>query len=146
MTLGFMRNGFSLIECLVTITLISVLALMASAWPSHSARYKAHVQLSALTTQLNAARSQAVFSGVPVRMSQTGPWPVPQILWRGFGHADLEFSSLGGSRNGVFWYCPTPGYAGRGLIVSRAGRLRRTRDTNGDGLHEQPDGQGFVCP
>jgi len=72
------------------------------------------------------------------------------IRWRSFGNRQyLQFTALGFTKNqnGNFTYCPFNGELAfaRQLIVNRAGRARRSHDTNGDGIVEDSRGRPVRC-
>ena len=73
-----------------------------------------------------------------------------RIFWRAFGNRQyLQFTALGFTRaqNGNFTYCPDSGdlRQARQLIVNRAGRTRRSIDTDGDGIAEDSRGRPLRC-
>jgi type IV fimbrial biogenesis protein FimT len=57
---------------------------------------------------------------------------------------------LTGVNNGTFVFCDVRGYQkARGLVVARTGRVRATRDDNGNGVQETGSGNDFTdqnCP
>ncbi len=62
----------------------------------------------------------------------------------------IRFSPVGFTLagNGTFRFCPPGGdnrYA-RAVIVNKAGRPRLSRDTDGDGIHEDAAGRPLTCP
>ncbi|HWP00906.1 MAG TPA: GspH/FimT family pseudopilin [Methylococcus sp.] len=62
----------------------------------------------------------------------------PRIIFDGKGF-------LTGVNNGTFIFCDVRGYGkARGLAVARTGRVRATRDDNGDGIHEDGSGNNFT--
>jgi len=72
------------------------------------------------------------------------------LTWQGFGGSRVTVESLGTAfaSNGTFTYCRNdsdPLYS-RQVIVSRGGRARLSRDTNGDGIHESSQGDAIACP
>ncbi|HEX5276586.1 MAG TPA: GspH/FimT family pseudopilin [Fluviicoccus sp.] len=73
-----------------------------------------------------------------------------RLAWKGFQGKVLTYESFGTSYagNGTFTYCPedsTPRYR-RQVVVSRSGRVRTSRDLNGDGIHETASGGQISCP
>lgn len=73
-----------------------------------------------------------------------------RLLWRSFGNRQsLTFTPLGFTRNqnGSFTYCPDDGNLrnARVLVINRAGRVRRARDSNGDGMVEDSRGRVPRC-
>lgn len=144
-----MSRGFSLIECLVTITILAIVSHWA--WLQSSGG-RQHAQLRAATSAIQLARSHAVTSGENTRLNTDLSIPSIKtservdLLWRGFGPGYLSFDRLGGATNGTLWSCPPGIVHGRGLIVSRTGRVRPTPDLNGDGVFESATGQAFSCP
>ena len=72
-----------------------------------------------------------------------------EIFWRAFRNKQyLQMSPLGFTRfqNGTFTYCPKEGleYA-RGIILNAAGRIRFTKDKDGDGIDEGASGKPLRC-
>lgn len=73
-----------------------------------------------------------------------------QLTWKGFTNQRLIFESMGitSASNGTFTYCELdkdPRYS-RQAIVSRGGRARLSKDKNGDGFHEDSNGNLINCP
>lgn len=76
--------------------------------------------------------------------------PRGEIYWRAFQNRQyLQFNALGFTRNqnGNFTYCPDNGRLefARQLIVNRAGRTRRSKDRDGDGIAEDSRGRPLRC-
>lgn len=72
------------------------------------------------------------------------------LTWRGFGGSRIVIESLGTtfSSNGSFTYCSLdndPLYT-RQVVINRGGRVRTSRDTNHDGIHEDGSGHNLICP
>lgn len=73
------------------------------------------------------------------------------IQWKGFGStSSLRFDRLGraSASNGSFTYCPGSkdnNYA-RQVVINRGGRVRYSKDRNGDGIHEDASGKPLSCP
>lgn len=73
------------------------------------------------------------------------------VAWSGFGGNNallVEGFGTPYAGNGSFTYCSEdkePMYR-RQVIVSRGGRIRMSRDTNGDGIHESANGGLIDCP
>jgi len=72
-----------------------------------------------------------------------------QIRWRAFGvRSSLQWlpSGMTNHQNGTFEIClnDDPRYA-RALIITKAGRVRRSKDTNGNGIHENAKGEDIRC-
>lgn len=73
-----------------------------------------------------------------------------RIDWRGFGAgSSLRFDSFGraSASNGSFTYCPgnnQRSYA-RQVVINRGGRVRYSRDRDGDGIHEDASGNPLKC-
>lgn len=72
------------------------------------------------------------------------------LTWRGFGGNRITVESFGTAfaSNGTFTYCrnDTDPLYRRQVIISRGGRARLSRDTNGDGIHENSQGNPISCP
>jgi len=73
-----------------------------------------------------------------------------KLRWNGFSGQRLIFESMGitYASNGTFTYCEldkNPLYS-RQVIVSRGGRARLSKDKNGDGFHEDINGNVITCP
>ncbi len=71
------------------------------------------------------------------------------LKWRGFGYKrSLQWLETGitNHQNGSFEFCygkdPTNG---RGIFITKAGRIRFSKDTDGDGIHENATGKPIVC-
>lgn len=72
------------------------------------------------------------------------------LSWKGFSGKRMVFENSGitAASNGTFTYCEldkTPLYS-RQVIVSRGGRARPSQDKNGDGVHEDINGNTITCP
>ena len=71
------------------------------------------------------------------------------LTWRAFGHRkSLQWLETGitNHQNGSFEFC----YAGkadkaRGLFLTKAGRIRFSKDSNGDNIHENSTGKPISC-
>lgn len=81
-------------------------------------------------------------------------WPLTlqqaKLTWSGFGGTKMTFEIMGitSASNGTFTYCEldkNPLYS-RQVIVSRGARARLSQDKNGDGLHDNTQGNTIVCP
>lgn len=73
-----------------------------------------------------------------------------QIYWRSFGNRQyLQFLPEGSTnnQNGSFTLCPKNGDLrhARQLVVSRTGRIRHARDSDGDGFVENSRGKPVRC-
>ena len=72
------------------------------------------------------------------------------LNWSGFGGKTLRVEAFGipFASNGSFTYCPgnKDSHLNRQVIVNRSGRVRPSRDTNGDGIHESAAGSNISCP
>ena len=72
-----------------------------------------------------------------------------RLSWRAFGHKkSLQWRETGitNHQNGSFEFC----YAdddklARGLYITKAGRVRYSKDKNGDGVHEKVNGSPINC-
>lgn len=72
------------------------------------------------------------------------------ITWKGFGAGSgLRFDRYGraSASNGSFTYCPgnKENQYARQIIINRGGRVRYSRDKNGDGIHEDASGSALRC-
>ncbi|MBK6757086.1 MAG: GspH/FimT family pseudopilin [Moraxellaceae bacterium] len=72
------------------------------------------------------------------------------LKWQGFSGSKIIFERMGitSASNGTFTYCEldkNPLYS-RQVIVSRGGRARLSQDKNGDGFHDNSQGNTIVCP
>lgn len=72
-----------------------------------------------------------------------------ELRWRGFGGNIVRFDRLGRSTasNGNFTYCADnrrPEFA-RQVVLNRGGRIRHSRDRDGDGIHEDSSGHPLSC-
>lgn len=72
------------------------------------------------------------------------------LSWRGFNTTRLVIEPLGitFASNGSFTYCPNDNDRSyiRQIVVNRGGRVRLSRDSNSDGIHENGNGQALTCP
>lgn len=72
------------------------------------------------------------------------------IHWKGFSGSKLIFESLGitYASNGTFTYCDISKdlTLNRQVIVNRGGRAKKSYDANGDGIHEDSQGNNIFCP
>lgn len=73
-----------------------------------------------------------------------------RIAWRGFGSGvSLRFDRYGraSASNGSFTYCPgnKESRFARQVVINRGGRVRYSRDRNGDGVHEDASGKPLSC-
>ncbi|PTQ90675.1 GspH/FimT family pseudopilin [Agitococcus lubricus] len=73
-----------------------------------------------------------------------------RLSWQGFSGPRLIIESFGMTyaSNGTFTFCRHDGEAefSRQVIISRGGRVRFSRDRNGDGIHETSSGMPISCP
>ncbi|MFT5452845.1 MAG: type IV fimbrial biogenesis protein FimT [Enterobacterales bacterium] len=71
------------------------------------------------------------------------------IFWRAFQNRQyLQMSPQGFTRfqNGTFTYCPKEGLEySRGIILNAQGRVRFTKDEDGDGIDEGANGKPLRC-
>lgn len=72
-----------------------------------------------------------------------------RLRWRSFGARNsLQWHQTGitNHQNGSFEYCyiDKPKLA-RGLFITKAGRIRLSKDTNGDDIHEDAKGDNIQC-
>jgi len=72
-----------------------------------------------------------------------------KLNWRAFGNRkSLQWLETGitNHQNGSFEFCynDDPKLA-RGLYITKAGRVRYSKDNNGDGVHEKVNGSPIVC-
>jgi len=90
------------------------------------------------------------FNGTDTLITEFSPFPEGDtIFWRSFQNRQyLQMSPRGTTRyqNGTFTYCPKEGleYA-RGIIINAAGRVRFTKDNDGDGIDEGADKRPLRC-
>lgn len=72
-----------------------------------------------------------------------------RITWRAFGNRQfLQMKPSGFTRyqNGTFTYCPKEGVKfARALIINAAGRVRFSKDADGDGINEDAKGKPLKC-
>lgn len=85
-----------------------------------------------------------------VIVSRTPGFTGGSLRWRSFrNRIDLVFASGGVTDwlNGSFLYCDDTGNPGaaRMLIVNVAGRVRQSRDSDGDGIREDSRGRPLKC-
>ena len=71
------------------------------------------------------------------------------ISWRAFGHKQsLQWlpSGITNHQNGSFEICyKNEAKYARALILTKTGRIRRSKDTDGDEIHENSRGQNISC-
>ncbi len=90
------------------------------------------------------------FNGSDTLITEFGQFPEGDIIfWRSFQNRQyLQMSQRGTTRyqNGTFTYCPKEGleYA-RGIIINAAGRVRFSKDKDGDGIDEGADRRPLRC-
>lgn len=81
-----------------------------------------------------------------------GPLPEGETLqWRAFQsrpYLQIEPSGFMRYQNGNFTWCPASRDVrfARQLVVNATGRVRVSRDTDGDGIDEDSAGQALSCP
>lgn len=97
----------------------------------------------------NPSRSRQPDSDGPLRVLRFARLP-GELHWRSFGNRQsLTYTPLGFTRNqnGSFTYCPDDGNLrnARVLVINRAGRVRRARDSDGDGIVEGSGGRLPRC-
>lgn len=73
-----------------------------------------------------------------------------KITWRAFQNKNyLQYSPTGFTRsqNGTFRYCVVGNELSfnRALVINRSGRVRSSQDINGDGIHEDREGEPVLC-
>lgn len=71
------------------------------------------------------------------------------LRWRAFGvRSSLQWHQTGitNHQNGSFEFCykDKPEFA-RGLFITKAGRIRQSKDSNGDNIHENASGNNISC-
>lgn len=74
-----------------------------------------------------------------------------RVYWRSFRNRSyLQFHPRGFTRwqNGNFLYCPADADPARArmAIINAQGRIRRARDSDGDGVVEDASGRAVSCP
>lgn len=71
------------------------------------------------------------------------------LRWRAFGvRNSFQWHQTGitNHQNGIFEYCHTEqASASRALIISKAGSIRLSKDTNEDEIHENASGDNIIC-
>lgn len=72
-----------------------------------------------------------------------------RLTWRAFGvRRSLQWLETGitNHQNGTFEFClDNDAKFARGLFITKAGRVRYSKDTNGDGIHEKVNGEPISC-
>jgi type IV fimbrial biogenesis protein FimT len=74
-----------------------------------------------------------------------------QLSWRGAGGSSSQVLLYTAERgrldmsNGSFWYCAGENYWHRVVILPKIGNPRRSKDRNGDGIHETASGINISC-
>jgi len=72
-----------------------------------------------------------------------------KLRWCAFGvRSSFQWHQTGitNHQNGTFQYCYTnKPELSRGLFISKAGRIRMSKDENGDGIHENASGNNIDC-
>jgi type IV fimbrial biogenesis protein FimT len=70
------------------------------------------------------------------------------LSWRAFGfRKSIQWLETGitNHQNGTFYFCHEDASKSRALIITKAGRIRYSKDTNGDDLHENASGKPLSC-
>ena len=72
-----------------------------------------------------------------------------QLRWKAFGvRSSMQWHHTGitNHQNGTFEFCynQQPKYS-RALIITKAGRIRASKDLDGDGIHENSRGKNLSC-
>lgn len=180
--------GFTLIESLVVISILSLLSFVAAGmWNTLQLRLESRAAITLLANSLSDARTTAITRQIPVAVCGSrnasecdslwqdgvlvfldvtgvgkpssdkdilGFYRIEthdaRIVWKGFGNGtSLRFDRFGraSASNGSFTYCPGNKetlYA-RQVVINRGGRVRYSRDRNGDGIHEDAGGKALSC-
>lgn len=72
-----------------------------------------------------------------------------RLTWRAFGvRRSLQWLETGitNHQNGTFEFClDNDAKLARGLFLTKAGRVRYSKDKNGDGIHEKVNGDPISC-
>ncbi len=72
-----------------------------------------------------------------------------RLTWRSFGaRHSLQWLEAGitNHQNGTFEFClGNDAKFARGLFITKAGRVRYSKDKNGDGIHEKVNGEPIRC-
>lgn len=89
-------------------------------------------------------QNDAVIEYVPLHLKTAN------LSWRGFNTTRLVIEPLGitFASNGSFNYCPKDNDRSyiRQIVINRGGRVRFSRDSNADGIHENGNGEPLTCP
>ena len=70
------------------------------------------------------------------------------LNWRAFGfRKSIQWLETGitNHQNGTFYFCHEDATKSRALIITKAGRIRYSKDTDGDDLHESANGKPLNC-
>lgn len=147
--------GYSLLESMVVLAIISVLAIAATANVFSSQESQRVEQgLRSLYSLSQSARQLAITQArtVVVEQSPQG-WRIRdgaiahqvQADFRGFRGRRVRFYPDGSSDNGSWTLCIPPYKNPRGLVLSKTGRARVTQDKDSDGLDEGANGMPIEC-
>lgn len=147
--------GYSLLESMVVLAIISVLAIAATADVfSNQESQRVEQGLRSLYSLSQAARQSAITEAreVVVEQSPHG-WRIRdgaiahavQAEFRGFRSSRVRFYPNGSSDNGSWTLCIPPYQHPRALVLSKTGRARVTQYTDGDGLDERANGKPIEC-
>ena len=146
--------GYSLLESMVVLAIISVLTIAATANVfSNNESQRVEQGLRSLYSLSQAARQLAV--------TEARKWWLNKVLtdgrfggaiahqvqadFRGFRGSRVRFYPDGSSDNGSWTLCIPPYQHPRALVLSKTGRARVTQDTDGDGLDEGANGKPIEC-
>ena len=70
------------------------------------------------------------------------------LSWKAFGHRkSIQWLETGitNHQNGTFYFCHEDATKSRALIITKAGRIRYSKDSDGDSLHENASGEPLKC-
>ena len=149
------ETGYSLLESMTVLAIISVLAIAATANVfSNQEALRVDQGLRSLYSLSQAARQLAITQAREVLVEQSpNGWRIRngaiahpvQAEFRGFRGSSVRFYPDGSSDNGSWLLCIPPYQHPRALVLSKTGRARATQDKDGDGRDEGANGKPIEC-
>ena len=149
------ETGYSLLESMTVLAIISVLAIAATANVfSNQESQRVDQGLRSLYSLSQAAHQLAITQAREVLVEQSpNGWRIRngaiahsvQAEFRGFRGSSVRFYPDGSSDNGSWTLCIPPYQHPRALVLSKTGRARVTQDKDGDGRDEGANGKPIEC-
>lgn len=128
-----MKRGFSLLETVVVMALVSTVIYLAStSFLNFSPKYKLKKATGEIYARLNFARYNAIFGGQPVRVrfNSSGycveKFDAPQKKWQSIVSGILEGVTIEANNSPIFYPVGTVSHLATVLISNTFGRYRLT--------------------